>query len=163
MAIFRCLFSDDPLPNVRCDERGVVLLEFAIAATLYFFMIFTLFEFALQFQKHLTISDIMRQASREAVVKEQTGTCDDISNRAVSEFNTRLAQFGLSADRHGASVRSHHSDDGNGTSEDTLGVDLDIGMDAVSLVGSFFGSDDFAMNSHAFVPIEDVGDPSSCP
>lgn len=156
--------SNKPHTTPNAGERGVVILEFAIAASMYFLLIFTLFEFTIQFQKHLTVADIMRQASREAVVKEQAGSCADISNRAVQEFDDRLAQYGMRSDRHGASVRSHRSDEPNsGTSLDTLGVDLDIGLDNSSIVGSLFGGLDLVMDSRAFVPLEDVGDTMGCP
>lgn len=145
-------------------ERGATIVEAAIVLPLYFFLVFALYEFVISFQQHLVIAEAAREATRTAVVREQGGSCEDISNRAQDELEEYLSRYGFSVHHREGRVRARQVErEGEGAVE-TLRVELDLGISrdntqAMFGLTNFFS---FGYEGTAVVPLEGVDDMSGC-
>lgn len=65
----------------RARDGGAALLEFALVAPLFFFVVFAGIELGLMFRTHLTVEDVSRNAARVASVER----ADVDADRAILE------------------------------------------------------------------------------
>ena len=62
--------------NKSLRERGAALVEFALVAPLFFFVVFGGIEFGLMFRSYLSLQDVSRNAARVAAVERNDANAD---------------------------------------------------------------------------------------
>lgn len=82
---------DQPLSRRRrARDRGAALLEFALIAPLFFFVVFGGIEIGLLFRSHLAVEDASRTAARVASVERDNATADQAILERIEQLTRNL-------------------------------------------------------------------------
>lgn len=74
----------------RARDRGAALLEFALIAPLFFFVVFGGIEIGLLFRSHLAVEDASRTAARVASVERDNATADQAILERIEQLTRNL-------------------------------------------------------------------------
>ncbi len=73
-----------------CTDRGATLIEAAIITPVLLLFVFGIFEFGFAFRNYLAVSNVVRDAAREASVSGNAGNADHRVMRAVDRAGAAL-------------------------------------------------------------------------
>jgi Flp pilus assembly protein TadG len=70
--------------NVKHDERGQAVTEFAVILPVLLLVLFAIFQFGVIFNNYIQVSAAAREGARKGVVSRNAGNCTTVNNLAIA-------------------------------------------------------------------------------